>query len=370
MGAPARLASPACGRTRSGQGTVEWVALIALVSAALGVLGWFAGLRLPGMALAHAIGERIVCAVRLTYGCRSDPQLASTYGELAGQVREQAPRIVYERGMRALPVDFRDCRSPACGDGPETGTVTRSLAGRPVTLFTHVIDCRDPGRPASSGYRCSGVAAGHVYIQYWAYEGDSATFRGAPLLGAAGYHHDDWESYQVRIDRTGSVAARASSHNGYNGSDNPAADWASDAAGELPGASQARDLYEAAGLRDGRGWTRSAGTYYVSGGSHAGHATEGSLRREVAGLAATESLALTARPVEGPLGAAEERHRQQLLAHRIYTALFGPGARTTPRGGIRLVPIETLRDRDAYGFAVTPPWRKRVFADPEYAGTD
>jgi hypothetical protein len=168
---------------------VEWVALIALVSVALGALAWIVGLRLPGIALAHEIGERLVCAVRLSYGCRSDPQLASAYGELAERVRENAPRIVYEQGMRALPVDFRDCRSPSCGDGPESGSVTRSLAGRPVTLFTHVVDCRDPAAAASRGYDCTAERAGRVYIQYWAYYADSATSRA--LLGSSGYHRDD-----------------------------------------------------------------------------------------------------------------------------------------------------------------------------------
>jgi hypothetical protein len=118
------------------------------------------------MALAHAIGERIVCAVRLSYGCRSDPQLAGAYGELAGEVRDNAPRIVYERGMTALPVDFRSCRSPSCSDGAGSGRITRSRHGEPVVAFTHLIDCRDPASAADHGYDCSGERAGRVYIQY------------------------------------------------------------------------------------------------------------------------------------------------------------------------------------------------------------
>jgi hypothetical protein len=339
-----------------------------MVSAALGALAWVVGLRLPGMALASEIGERMICAVKLTHGCRSDPLLAIAYGDLASEVRDNAPRIVYERDMRALPVDFRSCRSSACSDGAETGRVTHSVAGRPATAFTHVVDCRDPDRAEGRGYDCSGERAGRVYIQYWTYYGNSATSHA--LLGARGYHPDDWEGYQVRIDPDGSVDARASSHNGYNGPDAPAVDWASDAAGKVPGATAARDAAEALGLRGERGWTGSQGTLYVSGGSHAGHATEGSLVRELAGLLATQQLALRAKPVPGPLGAEEERHRQELLANRLRTALFGPGARTTPRGSLRLIPIETLAGRDAYSFAISPPWRKRVYSDPEYAGTD
>jgi hypothetical protein len=337
---------------------------------ALGALAWLIGLRFPGMALAYEIGERIICAVKLSYGCRSDPQLAGPYGELAAQVRDNAPRIVYERGMTALPIDFRGCRSPACSDGPETGRVARSLAGRPVTAFTHVVDCRDPGRAASRGYDCSGEAVGRVYIQYWTYYGDSATSRTTPILGAAGYHRDDWEGYQVRMNPDGSVDARASSHSGYNGADAPAVDWASDASGKVLGASTIRDATERLGLRDDRGWTPSEGTLYVSGGSHAGHATEGSLGRELAGLLATERLAINGKQLPGPLGREEERHRQEMLANRLREALFGPDARTTPRGSVKLIPIEALGDRDSYSFAITPPWRKRVFADPEYDGTD
>jgi hypothetical protein len=337
---------------------------------ALGALAWLVGLRLPGMALAYEIGERIVCAVKLSYGCRSDPELAVAYGELASEVRDNAPRIVYERGMNALPVDFRGCRSPSCSDGPETGRVSRSLSGRPVTAFTHVIDCRDPDRGEGRGYDCSGERAGRVYIQYWTYYGDSATSRTTPILGPAGYHHDDWEGYQIRINPDGTVDARASSHNGYNGADAPEVDWASDASGKVPGATAVRNATESLGLRDRRGWTPSQGTLYVSGGSHAGHATEGSLGRELTGLLATERLALDGKRLPGPLGPEEERHRQELLANGLRTALFGPGARMTPRGSVRLIPIERLSDRESYSFAISAPWRKRVYTDPEYAGTD
>ena len=32
-----------------------------------------------------------------------------------------------------------------------------------------------------------------------------------------GYHPDDWESYQVRVERNGETFVRASSHHGYKG---------------------------------------------------------------------------------------------------------------------------------------------------------
>ena len=185
-----------------------------------------------------------------------------------------------------------------------------------------------PMPPVSADYDCSGERAGRVYVQYWTYYGDSATSRA--LYGAKGYHRDDWEGYQVRISPDGSVDARASSHNGYNGADAPGVDWASDASGKVPGATAVRDATESLGLRGERGWTPSEGTLYVSGGSHAGHATEGSLSRELAGLLATEMLALGARPVPGPLGPQEERHRQELLAHRLQDLAVRPGSADHP----------------------------------------
>jgi hypothetical protein len=237
-----------------------------------------------------------------------------------------------------------------------------------VAAFTHVIDCRDPGAAAARRYDCSGDRVGRVYIQYWTYYGDSATSRA--LYGARGYHRDDWEGYQVRINPDGTVDARASSHNGYNGADAPTVDWASDASGKVPGATEVKDATEAIGLRDRRGWTPSQGSLYVSGGSHAGHAAEGSLSRDLTDLLAAGRLALNAEPIRGPLARKQERHRQELLAARLRSSLFGPGARTTPRGSLKLIPIERLGDRDGYSFAISPPWRKRVYWDPEYDGTD
>ena len=62
----------------------------------------------------------------------------------------------------------------------------------------------------------------------------------------------------------------------------------------------------------------------------------------------------------GTFAGREARRREQLLAREIRTRLFGPGARYTPRGSLKLIPIETLAGQDGYAFAVSPPWRKRV----------
>jgi hypothetical protein len=190
-------------RSQRGQGTVEWVGLVAVV--VLLVLGLAAaGARVPGAALARAIASRILCAAALADSCGDEPALIAAYGTEVGElVRRHMPSIAFERRSRALPVDFRRCRSSACGDGVARGIVDRTDRGLPITAFVHVVDCRggegrgtegpyvdeDAPRPASLGAAqwtggrgwaaggeaaagapgpdCAGGAAGNLYIQYW-----------------------------------------------------------------------------------------------------------------------------------------------------------------------------------------------------------
>lgn len=312
------------GTDRSGQAAVEWIGLTLLVallaSAALAVTG-----ASSGTGLATELAERLVCAVRLQVPCRHDPGLIEAYdAEIAGLLREHAPLISYERGMRSLPVDFRSCRSPDCANGSISGRTSASLLGRPVTAFTHVVDCRKPRSPRPESADCSGDAAGNLYLQYWFYYPDSASLRGLPVIGEKGFHLDDWESFQVKVAPRGRVLARASSHNGYNGLPS-AGDWASDTAGRFPGAESLRAFSERVGLREANAWTpvvHSNSLLVVAGGSHAGRAGG----------------------------------RQQRI-------------RWTPPASLRLVPVEDSSGGDAR-FAITPPWRKRVYFDPEYSKTD
>ena len=55
------------------------------------------------------------------------------------------PTLAFEDGSHGLPVDWRRCRSTACGDGPGEGAVRRSDADLPVTAFVHVVDRRPQG---------------------------------------------------------------------------------------------------------------------------------------------------------------------------------------------------------------------------------
>jgi hypothetical protein len=82
------------------------------------------------------------------------------------------------------------------------------------------------------------------------------------------------------------------------------------------------------------GWQPDGERYYISGGSHAG------------------------RPLPRP------------TRSWIRLRLPPPAARSTKDGQLVLIPLETLPDRDGYSFAISPPWRKRVWWDPEYGGTD
>jgi hypothetical protein len=295
-------------KSEGGQSTVEWLALVLLVSLAFAVLAAVAGVALPGAALARAIASRIACAVSLSESCAAEAtRLVAAYGgEVAALLREHAPEIRYERGMRALPVDYRRCREDACAEGAEQGVIWRSRAGEPAVAFVRAIDCRAGSGPATPGDPdCSGVRAGNVYLQFWFYYPGSATAEGGGAIGPAirelsaavgkpSYHPDDWESLQLRIGRGGEVWARASSHHGYS--------------------------YELGGPG---GWGPAVGSVYVSGGSHAGNV-------------------VALRDVD----------------------------RTTPAARLRLVPLEPIAAGERATFAVMPPWRKRVWTDPEYAGTD
>jgi hypothetical protein len=294
-------------RGEHGQAAPEWIGLVLLVTVAL-TAALAAGLPVPGTDLARAVAARIACAASLRHCDGGAGALALAYGpELADLVAEHTPRLEYEEGMRALPVDFRDCREDACAEGPATGPVSESNDGLAVTVFAHAVDCRDGAAAARDGYDCSGDRAGRVYLQYWLYYPGSATARA--VLGDAGAHPDDWESFQIRLDPDGGAEARASSHHGYNGD---SGNWLSDS-----------------GLVERSAWTESTGRYFISGGSHAGRVGE--------------------RPRDRPE-----------FARIPY--------RWTEPGAVRIIPIEPLAG-GRFRFAVSPPWEKSVYLDPEHRGT-
>ncbi len=309
-------------RGARGQATIEWTAVLLVVSLGLGAAGAAAG-QADGRSFGGFLAHRIVCAVKR--GCDDgERELARAYGRRAAElVRHHAPGIVYEPGERALPVDWRSCRERQCSNGPDDRDldVHRSDRGKPVTAFVRLL----PGR-----------RQGRTYIQYWLYYPDSNTgwagsdrlwSRSAllPLVGKAlrgsygypGHQLDDWEGYQVRVDRDGRAWVRATSHGHYQGCKQRLC----------------RNRWMPA-----TGWTR------VSRGSHAGH------------------IPVT---LSAPVGWGPWPKRRRILAPRY------PGRdvreRTTTGEGLRLVPLEVL-DHHRYqplDSGVKPPWRKEVYRRPE-----
>jgi hypothetical protein len=300
-----------------GQGTVEWVGVlctVALLVAALVAVG----VRVPGAELARAVAAKILCAASLADGCGDEPTLIAAYGTEVGKlVREHMPTIFFERGSKAVPVDYRRCRATSCGDVSADDRVHRTDAGLPVTAFVHVVDCRESAAEATeaAGADCSGPRAGNLYIEYFLYYADSATLR--DLIGDLGYHRDDWESVAVRIGPDGRADERASSHEGYNYGQS-VANWGSDI-----GFAPLREAAEAIGAREPDGWGPESHMLIVSGGSHAGNAA----------------------------GIPRSSH-------------FTPGSR------VHLIPLEPIAADDDSAFTITPPWEKQVWRDPEAAGTN
>jgi len=234
-------------RSEGGQAAIEWTGLVLLVALALGALPLLA-LQLDGRSFGGFLAHRIVCAVR--GHCRDgDAALARAYGRRDAElVRRNAPNLVYEHGEPSLPVDYRRCRSRRCSDAPDDHDLDahRTGAGERATVFVRVLR-----------------RGGRTYIQYWFYYPDSNTAwagsdklwersRLLPLVGRVvrgdrrypGFHLDDWEGYQLRIEPNGDVLARATSHGHYQGCKQRLC----------------RDRWVG-----GTGWTR------VSRGSHAGH---------------------------------------------------------------------------------------------------
>jgi hypothetical protein len=325
----------------TGQSTVEWIGLLVIVTAL--ILTFTAGVRswLPGVRLAESVALRILCAAGMSSTCGESGDLVAAYGpELAAEVEENAPEIVYEKGMAALPVDFRKCRNQRCGSGPESGPVWQSYTGEPAVAFVHVVDCRTElarTESAGRGYDCSGERTGHLYVQYWTYYSDSAWW------GGVDHHSDDWEGMQVRIAPDG-TDSRATSHYSYNYGAGILS-WPSDA-----------------GITHRSAWGSATGRLYVSGGTHAGHVYEHrrfSLRRlaKAGGDLGINAYAL----------ASNRRPPAKLPRHLTVPP---PKSRWTPSSRLVLIPLETLdADARATRFAITPPWEKDVYIDPESQGT-
>jgi len=308
-------------RGERGQTTVEWTGLVLLVALALGAL-LTAGPRVDGRSFGGFLAHSVVCAAR--GGCDDGgDELARVHGDRDAELLHRyAPGLVYEPGTYTLPVDPRRCRSHACADAPDDPDLDAHVSLRgavPATAFTHVAR-----------------AGGETYLQYWLYYPDSTS----TVAGAAGawntvshavtlrehdakqsypgYHDDDWESVQVKIDASGRAYVRASAHHWYQGCKSSAC----------------RNQ-----------WTPLTGWSRVSRGSHAGHIP---LRERGGGLSGLD-LRWTPPTYSPQYPGLDLRER------------------TTTAAGLRLVPVDDL-PRDMR-FAISAPWRKEVYRDPRSNST-
>lgn len=289
-------------RSERGQTTIEWTGLVLVLALGLGALAALVP-SVNGRSFGGFLAHRISCAIK--GDCDDgDAQLARAYGnEEAERVRDLAPDLVYEPGEPSIPVDYRECRRRSCSETPNDRQLDahRTQAGRRATVFTHVVK-----------------RGGRTYIQYWFYYPDSnSTVLASDKLWYAaglgrfgrypGFHDDDWEGYQLRIDPDGKVWARASAHDHYQGCKHP---------------------------RCENRWTRRTGWTRVSRGSHAGHIPLNGSRRKLPGLN---------------------------LRERTSTA---DGLRLVPLenlpGRTRYRPLDE---------GIKPPWKKGVWKDPLSNGT-
>jgi hypothetical protein len=315
-------------RAQCGQASVEFVALSLLACLAFGALFALKG-RFDGRSFGGFMAHHFSCAV--SNRCdRAEAELVEAYGARdAAAVRALAPSLVYERGERQLPVDWRECRRSRCAAAPDDPALDAHVSGggRRSTAFTRVIR-----------------RGGRLYAQYWLYYPDSNTaLAGSDTLWRrawwlprirrliagtpdySGFHRDDWEGVFVRVDPDGTTWTRASSHGHVQG-----CKWR---------------------ICGGR-WVRATGWVRVSRGSHSGHVPYRSVPRWV-----------------NPERTGNRRYVPRAGPPRRTPVIPGRGLRerSTTGEGLRLVPIETL-DLDRYApldLGVKPPWRKDAYADPE-----
>ncbi len=297
-------------RTEAGQATPEYVGLVLLIAMAFGLLA-AAGPALPGGSLARAVASKLVCAVRGTGEC------GARATELAA--RPSPAERAYGPELAALLA----AHAPAIGFEPD------DFASLPVdfrecreracadTIRHGAIERTQTGLEPTAFVHVVDCRAGVAVAGRYDCRGERAGsvylqywlyYPDSATHGlgrVGGYHYDDWESYQVKIGPDGSALARASSHHGYNGHEG--GDVGSDTGW----------------WESGTAWEEALGELHVASGSHAGMSR---------------------------IGPDDDR--------RVEPA------------DLRLIPAEPLARRGGLpSFAVTPPWEKEVWRDPEATGT-
>ena len=150
-----------------GQAAPEYAGVVLLVATLLSIVLTMAGSALPGGSLARALASKLVCAVGSAGACGeeaaaldpSSPTEAVYGSELAAMLDERAPEISFEPDdFVSLPVDYRECRNRSCADSIRHGSLEHTQTGLEPTVFTHVIDCRDPEAAAAAEERAEMAA--------------------------------------------------------------------------------------------------------------------------------------------------------------------------------------------------------------------
>jgi hypothetical protein len=297
---------------QSGQATPEYVGLVLLVATVLGALLTIAGPALPGGGVARAVASKLVCAVKGSGEC------GGTATALAA--RPTATQRAYGADVAALLAEHVPTIAFEADDFVSLPVDYRECRQR---------SCADSILHGSIQHTQTGLEPTVFTHVVDCTDAAGAARRGYDCSGeragnvylqywlyypdsethglgsVGGYHSDDWESYQVRVAEDGTATARASSHHGYNG--RRGGDVGSDTGwwGHDPG------------------WDSVLGQLHVAAGSHAGMSAIGE----------------------------------------------GDDRRIEP-SNLRLVPAEPIaRGGRAPSFAITPPWEKEVWSDPESSGT-
>ena len=263
-------------------------------------------MRVPGAPLARAIADRILCAASLADGCGDEPALIAAYGTEVGElVRRHMPMLGFEHGSRAVPVDFRRCRSSECGDAAGDGLIHRTDERLPVTAFVHVVDCREgqaerAKRPASTA-PASGPATS-----------TSSTGPTTPTRRPCAECRS--RARRATTPTTGRASSSASAPTAGSTSAPPLT-----TATTIPARTD-NWIARTPALVAHDGWGPETHLLFVSGGSHAGNAA----------------------------GSHADRY--------------------TPGRRVHLIPLEPIAAEDA-DFAVSPPGRRKSGSIPEAEGT-
>ena len=169
-----------------GQGTVEYLGLLAVLALLLGLVAFALSADPPSIPWSHLL--------RSSRHARTPDERALRNAGLGALIAAAAPSLVLERDDHgddlAIPVSDA-CRYPGCAAYGKARCV----------LYVHVVR-----------------SAARVVLEFWTYYPRSQTDH-LPVRALQGFHLDDWEGLLVAFSPAGRLlGARGSAHLGWNGS--------------------------------------------------------------------------------------------------------------------------------------------------------